>query len=123
MPWRRSQTICRTPDGRPAFLGVPVRVPASLDRNAIKRAEDAPRCPAVYRRHSRELPAAQWRGLGLAPITGAPLPDADLALIEPDGPNGTGYLITANYRAIFGYNCSNFYAMSVALLADAIARQ
>lgn len=103
--------------------GVRVRVPATLNRNALKRTEEAPRCPAVYRRHSRELPAAQWQALGLATTTGAPIPDTDLALIEPDGPNGTGYLITANYRAILSYNCSNFYAMSVALLADAIAKR
>lgn len=102
--------------------GVPVKVPSSLNRTAISRTEEATRCPAVYRRHSRELPAAQWQALGVTP-TGAAIPDTALALIEPDGPNGTGYLITANYRAILGYNCSNFYAMSVALLADAIARR
>ena len=38
-----------------------------------------------------------------------------------DGPNGTGYLLTNNYRAILDYNCSNFYAISVGVLADAIA--
>lgn len=102
--------------------GVPVRVPPSLDRNAIKRPQEALRCPAVYRRHSRELTAAQWQALGVLPIRGA-LPDTELALIEPDGPTGSAYLITANYRAILEYNCSNFYAMSVALLSDAIARR
>ena len=44
-------------------------------------------------------------------------------LIEPDGPNGTAYLLTGNYRAILDYNCSNFYALSVGLLADAIMRR
>ena len=101
--------------------GVPVTVPASLNRDAIKRTEEAPRCPAVFRHHSRELSAAQWHALGLT--ARGKMPDADLALIEPDGPTGTGYLITANYRAILGYNCSNSYALSVALLADAIARR
>jgi membrane-bound lytic murein transglycosylase B len=42
-------------------------------------------------------------------------------LIEPDGPNATAYLLSTNYRAILDYNCSNFYALSVGLLADAIA--
>jgi membrane-bound lytic murein transglycosylase B len=102
--------------------GVPVRVPSSLNRNAIKRTEEALRCPAVYARHSQELSAAQWQALGVSP-TKAAIPDTQLALIEPDGPNGTAYLITANYRAILGYNCSNFYALSVALLADRIARR
>jgi membrane-bound lytic murein transglycosylase B len=52
------------------------------------------------------------------------LPDGELAaLLEPEGPGETAYLLTANYRAILGYNCSNFYGMSVALLSDAIARR
>ena len=47
--------------------------------------------------------------------------DTEVAtLIEPDGPNGRGYLLTNNYRAILDYNCSNFYALSVGLLANAI---
>ena len=35
-------------------------------------------------------------------------------------PNSTVETTTANYRAILAYNCSNFYALSVALLGDAI---
>ena len=55
---------------------------------------------------------------------GRSLPDTELAaLMEPNGPYATGYLLTTNYRAILDYNCSNFYAMSVGLLADAIARR
>ena len=34
----------------------------------------------------------------------------------------TAYLLTSNYRVILDYNCSNFYALSVGLLADEIAR-
>jgi len=44
-------------------------------------------------------------------------------LIEPDGPYGTSYLLTGNYRTILDYNCSNFYALSVGILADRIARR
>ena len=44
-------------------------------------------------------------------------------IIEPDGPNATAYLLTTNYRTILDYNCSNFYAISVGVLADAIARR
>ncbi|HET9628435.1 MAG TPA: lytic murein transglycosylase, partial [Novosphingobium sp.] len=43
-------------------------------------------------------------------------------LIEPDGPGQTAYLLTGNYRVILEYNCSNYYALSVGLLADEIAR-
>ncbi len=103
--------------------GTAARVPSLLDRAAIRSTEEAPRCPAVYRRHSRELPVAKWRQLGVT-ITDQALLDNQMArLIEPDGPHGTAFLTTDNYRAILAYNCSNFYAMSVALLADAIARR
>lgn len=66
---------------------------------------------------------AEWRALGLTPQD-RPWPgDAVLAtLVEPDGPGQTAYLVTGNYRVILDYNCSNHYALSVGLLADAVAR-
>jgi membrane-bound lytic murein transglycosylase B len=43
-----------------------------------------------------------------------------MTLVEPDGEGEGAYLTTASYRAIMEYNCSNFYALSVALLANAV---
>jgi lytic murein transglycosylase len=103
--------------------GIRVRTPANLDRQALANRTTAPRCPQVYRRHSRWLTMREWRALGVTPL-GRSLPDNEMAsLIEPDGPEATGYLATVNYRAILDYNCSNFYAISVGVLADAIARR
>ena len=103
--------------------GIPVRTPDNLNRQAIVSRITAPRCPQVYRRQSRWLSMREWRALGVAPM-GRSLPDNEMAsLIEPDGPNATAYLLTTNYRAILDYNCSNFYAISVGVLADAIARR
>lgn len=100
--------------------GVPVRVPATLNRVALRTGLNAPRCPRVYARHSRWLSVREWRALGVAPL-GRSLPDTEMAtLLEPDGPGATGYLLSTNYRAILDYNCSNFYALSVGLLGDAI---
>lgn len=63
----------------------------------------------------------EWRGLGVTQQDGAPLPDDTLAvLLEPDGQGKTAYLLTSSYKAILDYNCSNFYALSVGLLADAV---
>ena len=102
--------------------GIPVRTPVSLNRAAIANRTIAPRCPRVYRRLSRWLTMREWRALGVTPL-GRSLRDSEMAsLIEPDGPYQTAYLVTANYRAILDYNCSNFYAISVGVLADAIAR-
>jgi membrane-bound lytic murein transglycosylase B len=65
----------------------------------------------------------EWRSLGVTPL-GRSLPDSEMvSLIEPDGPDATAYLLTTNYRVILDYNCSNFYAISVGVLADAIARR
>jgi len=103
--------------------GIPVRTPATLNRYTIVSRITAPRCPQVYKRLSRWLTMREWRQLGVQPIDRT-LPDSEMAsLIEPDGPNATAYLLTNNYRAILDYNCSNFYAISVGVLADAIARR
>ena len=103
--------------------GVPVRVAPTLNRAAIRSTLRAPRCERVYSRHSRWLTVSQWRSLGVVPYSNR-LAETDVAsLIEPDGPGATAYLLTGNYRAILDYNCSNFYALSVGLLADEIMRR
>src|SRR5205085_8101630 len=99
--------------------GVAVRVPAGFDRAAVANRLRPPRCPAVFARHSRWLTGAEWSRLGVANA----LPrDAMATLFEPDGPGATAYLLTNNYRVILDYNCSNFYALTVGLLSDSIAR-
>jgi len=101
--------------------GIAVRTPPGLNRAALRNTEIAPRCPRVFARHSKWLTMREWRALGVTPL-GRTLPDEEPAsLLEPDGPHATAYLLTANYRTILAYNCSNFYALSVGLLADAIA--
>ncbi|MFM2302062.1 MAG: hypothetical protein RLZZ84_1798 [Pseudomonadota bacterium] len=101
--------------------GVKAQVPAGLDRSAVATRLAAPTCARVYGRHSQWRTVAQWRALGVEPQ--GPIADATLAtLFEPDGPNTGAFLLTGNYRVILQYNCSNYYALSVGLLADEIAR-
>jgi membrane-bound lytic murein transglycosylase B len=103
--------------------GIAVRTPATLNRGPLVSRTTAPRCPQVYRRHSRWLSMREWRALGVTPL-GRSIPDSEMAsLIEPDGPDARAFLLTSNYRAILDYNCSNFYAISVGVLADAIVRR
>jgi lytic murein transglycosylase len=102
--------------------GGTVSVPASLDRAAIRNAQDVTRCPAVFRRHSSPMSVADWRARGVMLSVAVP-DDETAALIEPQGEGERPYLLTSNYRAILSYNCSNAYALSVALLSDAIARR
>lgn len=108
--WRRGQP-----------WGVAVSVPGGLDRASLAARTSPARCPRVFNRHSRWLSMAEWRRLGVTSIAGNWPPDTVMAtLLEPDGPGKTAYLLTSNYRAILDYNCSNFYALSVGLLADAV---
>lgn len=103
--------------------GMAVSVPATLDRATIANRTTPTRCPRVFERFSRWMTVGEWKRLGISSISAAPLSDDTLAvLLEPDGPGKTGYLLTSNYQAILDYNCSNFYALSVGLLADAVDR-
>ena len=110
----------RSAGWRPGLAwGTAVRVPAGFDRAAIANRMRAPRCASVFARHSRWLSGSEWRRRGIANA----LPDDAMAtLFEADGPGNTAYLLTNNYRVILDYNCSNFYALTVALLSDSIAR-
>jgi membrane-bound lytic murein transglycosylase B len=108
--WRRGQP-----------WAVRAYAPNSVDRTAIQTEVVAPVCPRVHIRHSRWMTVREWRQLGVIP-QGAISDDTMASLFEPDGPSAPSYLITHNYRVILEYNCSNYYAMSVGLLADEIAR-
>ncbi len=109
--WRRGQE-----------WGFAVNVPSSLNRGAIKSNIVAPRCKRVFARHSQWKTVREWRALGVRPQRGFWPRDDNmmLTLLEPDGRGNTAYLLGSNYRVILDYNCSNFYALSVGLLADAV---
>lgn len=99
--------------------GVRASVPSSLDRAAIENKVVSPVCPRVHERHSQWKTVAEWRQLGVRPQKF--LADDVLAsFFQPDGPGKPAWLLTSNYRVILEYNCSNYYAMSVGLLADEI---
>lgn len=97
-------------------------VPDAFDRASVAASEAPTRCVAPLSRHSALKPAREWRALGFTPVNAAwPADDVPMSLIEPDGPGQGAYLVSRSYRAILGYNCSNLYALSVTLLADAIS--
>jgi membrane-bound lytic murein transglycosylase B len=99
--------------------GFAVNVPETVNRGVMRSLMTSPRCPRVFARHSQWLTIAEWRQLGISPQRGFWPNDSMMAtLIEPDGVGNTAYLLGGNYRVILDYNCSNFYALSVGLLAD-----
>jgi lytic murein transglycosylase len=108
--WRRGQP-----------WGLAVSLPSTFDRSGVTNKLISPRCPRVFARQSAWRSMAEWRALGVVPQSKAwPADSVQATMIEPDGPGKTAYLLTGNYRVILDYNCSNFYALSVGLLADAV---
>lgn len=100
--------------------GVRASVPAGFDVDAHRTEIVGPVCPRVHERHSVYRTVAEWRSLGVRPQR-ALGDDVLVTLFQPDGPGTPAWLLTSNYRVILEYNCSNYYAMSVGLLADEIA--
>jgi lytic murein transglycosylase len=101
--------------------GVRASVPSGFNWSAVKTRLRSPVCSRVHERHSQWKTVREWRRLGVQPrqVIGD---DTLASLFQPDGPGTRAWLLTSNYRAILEYNCSNYYAMSVGLLADSIAR-
>ncbi len=100
--------------------GLAVTVPDGFDRDQVRNPETPLTCVKPMSRHSRWFSAGEWRRMGLTSDRSFPPDGTPMTLIEPDGPGQGAYLTTSNYRAIMAYNCSNFYALSVALLGDAV---
>ncbi|WEK47005.1 MAG: lytic murein transglycosylase [Candidatus Andeanibacterium colombiense] len=101
--------------------GVGASVPAGFDIGAYKGEIVSPVCPRVHERFSQWKTVNEWKQLGVYPQ--APIGDnVMVSLFQPDGPGTRAWLLTGNYRVILEYNCSNYYAMSVGLLADEIVK-
>ncbi|HKN29444.1 MAG TPA: lytic murein transglycosylase [Roseiarcus sp.] len=70
---------------------------------------------------SQLSPFAAFAARGVRRADGAPLPETgDGRLLIPAGLKGPIFLITTNFDVIMAYNPSTSYALSVALLGDAI---
>jgi membrane-bound lytic murein transglycosylase B len=97
--------------------GREVRVSDAVEE---KIAAEVPRrkdgCSA-HRGMTERRPLDEWRKLGVRRSDGGPLPSADVTAGLLDV-GGRTFLVYPNYDAILGYNCANFYALSVALVGD-----
>ena len=101
--------------------GVRASLPSGFDASRYRTKISAPVCDRVHERHSVYKTVGEWRNLGVQPLGGL-RDDTLVSVFQPDGPGTPAWLLTSNYRVILEYNCSNYYAMSVGLLADEIAR-
>jgi membrane-bound lytic murein transglycosylase B len=66
------------------------------------------------------LPLERWHELGVGLPGGGALPKRDLQASLVSG-STRHFLVYSNYDALLDYNCAHSYAISVALLSDAIA--
>ena len=69
-------------------------------------------------------PLQYWQNMGVRKSDGQDLPLASLnaSIVLPDGKGGPAYLVYDNYRVIMKWNRSTYFATSVGLLADALAK-
>lgn len=76
-----------------------------------------------YRTTGAWRPLSDWQQLGVRRADGSNLPTRDLpaALLLGDEGDDQGYLVYRNFCSIMRYNPAFRYALSVSLLADAIA--
>lgn len=66
----------------------------------------------------------EWNKLGVRLPDGAELPDVEnmnASVVAPDGVGGPAFLAYHNFSVIMKWNRSNYFAVSVGTLADAIA--
>jgi len=90
----------------PLGWGQKLRLPAGFD-------------PALAGRDNRK-PTGEWARLGVRPAAAVPA-EAQAAVLLPDGAGGEAFLVFhPNFQAIRRYNPSDFYALAVGLIGDAV---
>jgi membrane-bound lytic murein transglycosylase B len=88
--------------------GQPAIVPAGFDEYRAGR--------------DNRLPLSEWTRLGVRPLGGrlAAPPNAQAAVLLPDGTGGEAFLAYGNFAAIRRYNPSDLYAIAIGLLGDQV---
>lgn len=101
-----------------------VTLPENWPELAASLEREGGRGCAAENRLSKALPLSQWNALGVRRLNGDDLPERELdaQLVRPAGEAGPAYLVYGNYIGLLRYNCSNFYALTVARLADEVAK-
>lgn len=101
--------------------GVEVVVPTALTASSALEADHGCLGEAVARPPCRSV--EDWAADGVQRADGRPIdlaPGTVTALLMPAGPQGPAWLVTGNYQALWRYNRADAYALSIALLSDAI---
>lgn len=88
--------------------GQPVFLPPGLEAAGLGR--------------DNRKPLAEWQRLGVRPMEGVWDSPSDRlsAIVIPSGGEGAAFLVHQNFMAIRRYNPSDFYALAVGILGDAL---
>lgn len=122
-------------DGRRDIWGTEIDVFAStanyLVKNGWKSGERWGRAvrlpqgfPASLEGRKIKKPITEWANMGVTTLSGGALPTENMmaSIVAPDGVGGDAFLVYSNFHTIMDWNRSTYFATSVGLLADAIAR-
>ncbi len=85
----------------------------------------APQFKRAYVNSDAKFSLADWSRLGVRTVNGTILPNEAMgrvALISPDGSAGKTYLVYNNFQTIMSWNRSKYFALSVGMLGDEIAK-
>lgn len=99
---------------------VQVQVPEGFNRKRSEHLKNPKASPRALRAHSQPFKASYWKQQGIVDISAVLGGQEELmtSLYIPKDSADTAYLTFPNYRSILRYNPSNYYALSVSLLAD-----
>jgi membrane-bound lytic murein transglycosylase B len=80
--------------------------------------------PSSYVKDKVRKPLSEWSSMGVRDASGQPLPAEQMLgqIVAPDGVTGEAYVVYNNYNVIMKWNRSTYFATSVGLIADALAR-
>lgn len=81
-----------------------------------------PRLEAATLGRDNRKPLSDWQAMGVRPLTGVWNAPATLssAIVVPNGGEGAAFVVHQNFMAIRRYNPSDFYALAVGTLGDAL---
>ena len=97
-----------------------VTVPENFNRNKSVHLKNPKASPRALRSHSEPFKPSYWKAQGIVDIDSNLVSQTELptSLYIPADSKNMGFLTFPNYRSILRYNPSNYYALSVSLLAD-----
>lgn len=89
-----------------------------------RRAQLPPNFPENLIGPKTQKPLSYWAGIGVKKYGGSALPNEDImaSIVAPDGVGGEVFIVYNNYQTIMDWNRSTYFATSVGLLADQLAR-